>query len=64
MGEMGWGGWLYHRGRVDGVFRAEVVVHIFGCGAALVLSIPAHHVVANGLWYTRAAHGLIAAAPE
>jgi hypothetical protein len=31
-----------------------------------VLSLPAHHVVvvANDLWYTRAAHGLTAAAPE
>ena len=34
--------------------------------AVHVLSLPAHHVVvvANGLWYTRAAHGLTAAAPE
>ena len=34
--------------------------------AVHVLSLPAHHVVvvANDLWYTRAAHGLTAAAPE
>ena len=68
-------GWLMGRwGRWDGVDGYIIEDALIGLRSSYISSVVERRsflafqriifVLANGLWYSRAAHGLIAAAPE